>query len=113
MKTELYLIRVYDMVGEKLYTHESLGFFTEEESKEKIKNPHISKESKGFKFSEDGLLPYFANVTEDIPGYLNFEPKTYKNAQLQMQKRGVYFFFTHKEKNDLLIAINSNTYNPI
>jgi hypothetical protein len=113
MKTELFLIRVYDMVGEKLYTHQSLGFFTEEESKEELKNSYISKEAKGVEYSDDGLLPYFADVTEDIHSKYKFEPKTYKNSQLKMQKRGGYFFFTHKEKDSLLIALNSNTYNPI
>jgi len=59
------------------------------------------------------FLPYFADVTEDLPGSCKFEPETYENCQLLTQKHGSYLeFFHHETKKTLRIAINSNTYSP-
>jgi len=65
----------------------------------------------------DLFLPYFADVTEDLPAYikrLKGTAKTYKNCQLLTEKKGGYLYFYHKETNQkLLIAINSHYYEPI
>jgi len=60
------------------------------------------------------FLPYFADVTEDLPGSCKFPPQTYKNCQLLRQKHGGYLeFFDHETKKTLRIALNSNTYTPV
>ena len=60
------------------------------------------------------FLPYFADVTADIPGYMNITPDTYKNCQLMTETHGAYLqFFDHKTETVLRIAINSNTYTPV
>jgi hypothetical protein len=59
-------------------------------------------------------LPYFADVTEDLPARYTFEPKTYKGCQLLTQKHGGYLEFFHHESGETLrIALNSNTYSPV
>lgn len=68
--------------------------------------------------AEDRLLPYFADVTEDmhIPKRLvgKLEPKTYKNCQLMTEKHGGYLQFWHEPtKKVLRIALNSHIYQPI
>lgn len=60
-------------------------------------------------------LPYFANVTEDLPGYApkSMKPRTWEGCQLLTQKHGVYLeFYHHETKKTLRIAINSNIYEP-
>ena len=58
-------------------------------------------------------LPYFADVTEDLPGSCKFEPKTWKGCQLLTQKHGGYLEFFHHESGETLrIAMNSNIYSP-
>ena len=60
------------------------------------------------------FLPFFADVTQDIPGHLKFEPETYKACQLMTETHGSYLqFFDHKTEKVLRIAINSNTYSPL
>jgi len=60
------------------------------------------------------FLPYFADVTQDLPGSCKFEPDTYKNCQLMAETHGSYLqFFDHNTKKKLRIAINSNIYNPV
>jgi len=61
------------------------------------------------------LLPYFADVIEDIPSsYKNLKPKIFKNCQLLSEKHGGYLQFYHPETNQKLrIALNSNIYTPI
>lgn len=57
------------------------------------------------------LLPFFADVTEDIPARYTFRPKTYKRCQLLTEKHGNYMqFFDHESGEVLRIAMNSNTY---
>lgn len=67
-------------------------------------------EDEGQKF-----LPYFADVTQDLPGSCRqFPPKEYKNCQLLKQKHGGYLeFFHHESEKTLRIAINSNIYEPV
>lgn len=65
-------------------------------------------------------LPYFADVTEDVPGScrnirkkLKIEDETWKGCQLLRQKHGGYLeFFHHESGKTLRIAMNSNTYSP-
>jgi len=61
-------------------------------------------------FSHDReLLPFFADVTEDLPG--QFDPLTYEQCQLMTEKRGGYLQFLHHGTGmTLVIAINSYTY---
>ena len=63
---------------------------------------------------ENEFLPYFADVTEDLPGWVKLEPKTYRNCQLMSEKHGGYLQFYHKPTKEVLrIAMNSNTYQPV
>lgn len=67
-----------------------------------------------FKAEENEFLPYFADVTQDLPGYLKIKPKTYKNCQLMAEKHAGYLQFYHEPTKDVLrIAMNSNIYRPV
>lgn len=58
-------------------------------------------------------LPYKADVTQCIPGYLNIKSKTYKDCVLMTEKHGGYLQFFHPDTEKVLrIALNSNTYTP-
>lgn len=60
------------------------------------------------------FLPYFADVTQDLPSNLRFKPKTYYNCQLMSEKHGAYLQFYHKPTKQILrIAMNSHYYTPI
>ena len=55
------------------------------------------------------VLPYFADVMEDLPSRMRFKPKTYVGAQLMVERKGLYQFYKHEgAENLLLIAMNSN-----
>lgn len=59
-------------------------------------------------------LPYFADVTEDLPRWATWEPKTRKGCQLLTQTHGSYLEFFHHESGETLrIALNSNYYTPV
>ncbi len=61
-------------------------------------------------------LPYFADVTEDIPTWSQkiYTPKIYSNCQLMTEKHGSYYQFKDKISGEVLrIAINSHYYTPI
>jgi hypothetical protein len=59
-------------------------------------------------------LPYFADVTEDLPGSVKFTPRTWTGCQLLTQKHGGYLeFYHHETEKTLRIAINSNGYEPV
>ena len=79
------------------------GYFTEKKPDGAI--PHT-----------ETFMPYFADVTEDLPGSATkygLKPKTYKNCQLLVAKHGGYKEFYHKKsKKTLRIALNSHTYRP-
>ncbi len=143
MNKPVYLIREFDLIGEKLFTYELQSDLAEQEFEVKYYSPpkkekrYISKEdgreckpvhglfyyttnlnkfpaNKLFNASTDNLLPYFADVTEDLPSSRKWKPKTYKNCQLLSQKHGNYLeFFDHETKQTLRIAMNSNFYNPV
>jgi hypothetical protein len=60
------------------------------------------------------FLPYFADVTQDLPGSCKFEPEIYENCQLMTETNGTYLqFFNHDTDKVLKIAINSNIYSPL
>lgn len=64
--------------------------------------------------SEETLLPYFADVTEDISPCYKIKAKTYKGCQLMSEKHGGYLQFYHAPTKEVLrIAMNSNYYTPI
>lgn len=55
------------------------------------------------------VLPYFADVIQDLPSQYKFEPKTYIGAQLMVERKGSYQYYKHEGADDLLlIAMNSN-----
>lgn len=64
---------------------------------------------------KEKFLPYFADVTEDLPGsFKNIKPKTYKNCQLMTEKHGGYLQFWYEPTKQVLrIAMNSHYYTPI
>jgi hypothetical protein len=65
--------------------------------------------------ANDEFLPYFADVTEDIPEWSKkvYTPKTYSNCQLMTEKHGGYYQFKDKTSGDVLrIAFNSHIYSP-
>lgn len=73
----------------------------------------IEKNKKGVNESKTNLLPYFATVTEDLPGWCKWEPKVYENCQLTTDKQNGYLTFFHEPTNQKLkIALNSHTYIP-
>jgi len=60
------------------------------------------------------FMPYFADVTEDLPGSVKLKPNTYKNCQLMTEKHGGYLQFWHEPTKQVLrIAMNSHYYTPI
>jgi hypothetical protein len=126
-KTRIYLIRLYEMKGKTLHSCEDIGAFLPSEIKMKgnkiisVGNRiasyfySFSKEPKGVEYTPEGLMPYFANLTADmrIPEHIKgFEAPFYEKAQLKMIKRGAYDLFYHNKNNELVIAMNSCTYEP-
>lgn len=133
MKQDIYIIRKYEMLDSTLYTHELLSYdelVSIKEDKGKIKSVSfidegkpvtyeanryftLSKTGKGYQYGED-YLPYFATVTEDLPGSCKgLAPNVYYNCQLMTEKHGGYLQFFHPLTNQVLrIALNSHTYTP-
>jgi hypothetical protein len=124
----VYKITEYNLEGAKLVVSEPLpnvvskevnGIkrFYEPDGIECFKNRlwyYTDENPKGSISHTEKLLPYYADVTEDVPGNYSFEPRVYKNCQLMTEKHGGYLQFLHKPTNTVLrIAINSNTYKPI
>ncbi|REC60500.1 hypothetical protein DRF65_20775 [Chryseobacterium pennae] len=128
----IYLIRSYDMIGSSFKTFEKLNF----DKVEKINDVFICEKNNKTETWSSGryytvsevpegenynkaFLPYFADVREDtnIPKELKrkgLKPKTYKNCQLMTKKNGGYYsFYSHTQKKELLIALNSHIYDPI
>jgi len=64
---------------------------------------------KGIDVTDLEVLPFFADVIEDLPSQYRFTPKTYVGAQLMVERKGLYQFYKHEgSKEPLLIATNSN-----
>lgn len=135
---KIYLNTKYEMSDKTIYGHQVLNFIKQPEieygkdgktiaavqgnttegfvSYRSNRFHTIEENKKGDPENKDGLLPYFANVTEDIPGYsikLGVKPKTYYRCQLMGEKKsGYFYFYHHPTKEKLLIAINSHFYTP-
>ena len=131
----IYEIKTYDLIGKIIKTykerpdlrlikgeHGQKDYFVDEEGrKEDCIRPDteysdsLGTEGDRYKLEDVPVyLPYFADVTEDLPAKFKFEPKTYKNCQLLTQKHGGYLEFFHHESGETLrIAMNSNTYSPL
>jgi hypothetical protein len=120
----IYKIVKYNMKGATLYTREEMPFLTEidgkfyeEDGTEAYKNnslfEYTSNPNKGAYSAKDERLPYYADVTEDVPAYLKIHAKTFYHCQLMTEKHGNYLQFWHEETKQVLrIAINSNYYTP-
>jgi len=125
----VYEIRTYSMIGATLYTkkerpdlYEKNGKFyivgtnTEAYKSQLWKYTTILDNKITYFNADDEFLPYFADVTEDLPrwGKKLLTPKTYNNCQLMVEKHGGYYQFKHSESGEVLrIAINSHYYTPI
>lgn len=126
----VYEIRKYSLIGKNLFTckecpeleareqqKNDLRFYEKETGREAFKS-HLWEYSTTKKVGafnpEDKFLPYFADVTEDLPGSIKLEPKTYKNCQLMTETHGGYLQFWHEETKQVLrIAMNSHIYTPL
>jgi len=130
MEKQVYEIIEFDLIGTKLKTFKEVNYaeprieagktiFFDKETGRKIEHNNYFKLSTNNEGAilrtEDPiqLLPYFADVTQDLPGSLKFEPRTYENCQLMAEKHGGYLQFFHKPTGEVLrIAMNSHYYHP-
>ena len=133
----VYEIVKYDMIGKVLHTYEevhflefrekngSKGFYVKGTINESAPYNHLwsystSIPKDAFPHTEK-FLPYFADVTEDLPmsikktgESLGLKPKTWKRCQLMVEKHGGYLQFFHEPTGEILrIAMNSNYYTPV
>lgn len=130
----IYEIKTYDLIGKIIYVYKERPDLKIEDGKNGKRDKFIDAEGKeedvsrlvtlsntlsrykgAINIEEFPIyLPFFADVTEDLPGSCKFEPRTWKGCQLLTQKHGGYLeFFHHETKKTLRIAINSNTYSPL
>jgi len=126
---KVYKIVEYNLIGKKLYTCE---FMPDLEARKENGNERFYYKGTNSQYmqshlwelsttkkenaidSKEKFMPYFADVTEDLPSSYKFEPRTYKNCQLLTEKHGGYLQFLHKESGEIFrIALNSNFYIPI
>lgn len=130
MSRPVYKVVTFDLIGKKIYTFEELPELEPQENRGRIE--YVFKGTNN-RYPEshlwhlttrppmqsiphtEKLLPYFADVTEDIPtSCRGLKAKTYKGCQLMSQKHGGYLQFLHEPTGEVLrIAINSNYYTPI
>jgi len=129
MNNHVYMVRKFDLIGRTLYTYKLMPELIQKEKNIFLykgtndKYPKsdlfelttsLSEYKNLFNEDENEFLPYFADVTEDLPSSIKFQPKTYKNCQLMVEKHGAYLQFYHEPTKQILrIAINSNTYYPV
>lgn len=133
MSEKVYLITKFDLIGKILYTYKYMPElekvdeghgrikYIDKETKREYYKSHLweltttlSKYKNVFNIEDNEFLPYYADVTEDLPSGIKLEPKTYKNCQLMSQKHGGYLQFYHKGTDTVLrIALNSNFYTPV
>jgi hypothetical protein len=128
----VYEIQTYNLIGKTIQVfkerpdvkfiegeHGQKGKFFDEDGKDanisRITKLSTSKPSDALNVVDFPIyLPYFADVTEDLPGWAKWKPKTRKGCQLLTQTHGSYLEFFHHESGETLrIAINSNTYSPV
>lgn len=126
---KVYEIVEYNLIGKKLYTCkerpdlemriiDKRECFFHAGTNTKVFESHLWKYSTtpktGAISPDEQVMPYFADVTEDIPGSCkDLKPKTYKNCQLLTEKHGGYLQFWHEPTKQVLrIAMNSHIYKP-
>jgi hypothetical protein len=132
----VYKITLFDLKGKKIKTYEKMPHLKKQERGGGQSPIYVDSDGHEYMKShlwtltenlpegaineeENEFLSYFADVTEDLPGYMlhgpaKIKPKTYKNCQLLSQKHGGYLqFFDHKTGETHRIAMNSNTYEPV
>jgi hypothetical protein len=75
----------------------------------------LSDKPIGYNMEENKYLPYFAKVTEDLPGNIKgLTPQVYERCQLTTDFPNGYLVFQDiKTKKHLKIALNSHIYEPI
>lgn len=130
MKT-LYLIREMKLIGatfniySEIHLHENAQFkykgsrldsVTDNgQTWENTRYYKLSDKPLGFNMDTTTHLPYFAKVTEDLPGSCKgLTPAVYERCQLTTDFPGGYLVFQDlKTKKHLKIAMNSHTYTPI
>lgn len=133
---KVYQIIKFDLIGKVLYTcalMDELEMRLDQNKTERFyykgTNQEYQKSSlwtlsttpkEGAIDANEEFMPYFADVTEDLPGSVTkhgLKPKTYKNCQLMVAKHGGYLQFYYKGKGTqgeiLRIAMNSHYYTPI
>lgn len=134
---KVYQIVKFDLIGKVLYTcalmedlemrldHNKTERFYYKNTKEEYPKSHqwtlTTTKKEGAVDANEEFMPYFADVTEDLPGsvtkYGLLKPKTFKNCQLMVPKHNGYLQFYYKGegvKDEILrIAMNSHYYTPI
>jgi len=140
MEKPVYLITKFSLIGKEIYTFEKQSHlkvlsredntFVDSDGDKRKGNDNVhftlcegldSLKGKEAYDASIPYLPYFADVTEDLPNSvlsvrrkLGGKPTTWKNCQLMSEKHGGYLqFFHHETKEVLRIAINSNYYVPV
>lgn len=125
----VYEITKYSLIGKNLFTceerpdllmreeHGMKRYFHKDGSGASISHlwEYTTTKKEGAFSPKDKFLPYFADVTEDLPGSCKgLEPKTYKKCQLMTEKHGGYLQFWHEPTKQVLrIAMNSHYYTPL
>jgi len=126
----VYEIVKYSLIGKDLFTckerpdlearevqKNDTRIFEKESGREAFKShlwEYRTTPKEGAFSPEERFLPYFADVVEDLPGSCKFEPRTFKNCQLMVEKHGGYLQFWHEPTKEVLrIAMNSHVYSPI
>ncbi len=131
--TKVYQIIKFELIGKTLYTcalMHDLEMRLDHNKKERFYYENTNEEypksslwtlsttpKEGAIDANEEFMPYFADVTEDLPASIKLEPRTYKNCQLMVPKHGGYLQFYYRGKGTkdeiLRIAMNSNYYTPI
>ncbi len=124
---EIFSILKYILDNVTFETYESLGTYELIETKKNSYGPvfktdngtfesnryvtYATEKPKGSFDYNKKHLPYIADVTEDLPGSIKLEPKTFPSCQLMTEKHGGYLqFWDEKNQEVHRIAMNSNTY---
>ena len=126
---KVYKIVKYDLIDKELFTCQEMPelemrengkykqyFYNgtnEEYTKSHLWELSITPKSNALPVTEK-LMPYFADVTEDVSGRYKQFATTYRDCQLMTERHGGYLQFWHEETKQVLrIAFNSNYYTPI
>ena len=133
MEKKVFEVREFTLIGGKtLYTYlerEDLVFdeqrqvFKDKEGFVQQRNSYFFLTTDLSRFNKEDLfpygtelLPYKAKLTQDLPSSMSkyLDPTEYPNCQLMGEKRGGYLQFKDLDSGEvLIIALNSNNYEPI